>query len=127
MGKTKELYAQTLQQDLTEEYNKIQYNMINYDLMDHMLDKIKSACRLTDDEFFLKTKESHISEARYIFYALCRNNNVGPTDISRYMKSKDHNVTHGTVIYGQKKAFGWAKKDSAISKLLDQHEYSENK
>jgi len=127
MGKTKELYAQTFQQDFSDYYNIIQYEMINYNLMDHMLDNIKSACRLTDDEFFLKTKESHISEARYIFYALCRNNDVGPTDISRYMKSKGHNVTHGTVIYGQKKAFGWAKKDSAISKLLDQHEYSAKK
>ena len=121
MGKTKELYAQTFQQDFSDYYNIIQYNMINYELMDEIMTTINSKCRINEDEFLTQTKESHITEARYIFYAACSNSGIGPSDISRYMKNKGLDVTHSTVIYGKNKAHKSAKKDKMVAAILNQY------
>tara|TARA_Y100000004_G_C8922364_1_gene416009 strand:- start:618 stop:986 length:369 start_codon:yes stop_codon:yes gene_type:complete len=121
MGKTKELYAQTFQQDFSDYYNIIKYNMINYELMDEVMSTITSKCRVNDNEFLTQTKESHITEARYLFYAACTKNGIGPSDISRYMKNKGLDVAHSTVIYGINKIQKAAKKDKMIAELLNQY------
>ena len=109
MGKTKELHAQTMERIMYDDDNIIQYkiqnDMLDYELMDHMVSQVSKLCRVTESEMFSKTRQTHIAEARFLFYALCKVNKMGPVDVLRYMKTRGYEVTHGAVVYGQKKAF----------------------
>ncbi|MHA1156804.1 MAG: hypothetical protein ACTSQK_11920 [Candidatus Heimdallarchaeota archaeon] len=119
MIKTKELYAQTMEH-LLYDYNiieyKIQQEMLNYELLDHMVTQISKLCRVTESEMFSKTRQTHVVEARFLFYGLCKTKGLGPVDILRYMKTRGYSVTHGTVLYGQKKANGQLFESLKIAK-----------
>jgi chromosomal replication initiation ATPase DnaA len=121
MERTKDVAHYTL-----HDYNTIQlknqHEMINYTLMEELVDKATTACRVTPDEMFANNRESHVVEARYIFYNLCKLNNIGPTDIKRFMKSENHHVTHSTVIHGQKKALEYAQDYPPIEQLFSSYE-----
>ena len=102
MGKTKELAHQLLYDYNTLQY-KIQQDMLNYTKLDERVSEVCDMCRVTENEMFSKTRETHIAESRFIFYALCKEDGCKPVDILRYMKTRGYNVTHGTIVYGQKK------------------------
>ncbi len=95
--------------------------MINYTLMEELVGQATTVCRISPEEMFANNKEAHVVEARYIFYMLCKLNRVGPTEIKRYMKSNNHNVTHSTVIHGQKKALEYANDFPPIEKLFNSY------
>jgi|8_EtaG_2_1085327.scaffolds.fasta_scaffold11103_6 chromosomal replication initiation ATPase DnaA len=123
MERTKDI-AHEMLYDYNTIQLKIQHEMINYTLMEELVDKATTTCRVTPEEMFADNRESHVVEARYIFYMLCKLNNVGPTEIKRYMKSKHHNVTHSTVIHGQKKALEYAQDYPPVEKLFKLYEHS---
>ena len=120
MERTKDIAHNTLY-----DYNiiqlKIQHEMINYTLMEELVDQTTTTCRVTPEEMFANNRESHAVEARYIFYNLCKLNNVGPTDIKRFMQSENYNVTHSTVIHGQKKALEYAQDYPPIKELFNSY------
>ena len=103
MGKTKDIAAQVLYDYNIIEY-KIQHEMLNYNLLDYMVSQVSKLCRVTESEMFSKTRQTHIVEARFLFYGLCKLKGMGPVDVQRYMFSRGYDVTHGTILYGQRKA-----------------------
>ncbi len=62
---------------------------------------IINSFNISVDDFFKKTKDREIVEARHIFYWLCYND--GKLKISvivRMMKDYGYNIGHSSVIYG---------------------------
>ena len=101
MGRTKEMAVYL--QDYNKIQLKIQHEMLNYTKLDERVSEVCEMCRVTENEMFSKTRETHIAESRFIFYSLCKKDGCKPVDILRYMKTRGYAVTHGNIVYGQKK------------------------
>lgn len=55
---------------------------------------------ITEKEFFKKNKSRRFSNARYLFYYLCRDRDISVVDIQLFMSDNGYDIPHTTILHG---------------------------
>ena len=116
MGKAREQWIYS-NYPLTD--NQIKYNqmMLNYDYLDEIINTVCDLTRTTVNELFSKTKDNHITTARYLVYYFAKENGYRLNTIVRYMNTQGFKTTTSTVIYGIKQIDKKIIEDEDLRKL----------
>ena len=116
MGRTREQWIQA-NYPLTD--NQIKYNqmMLNYDYLDEIIQVVCNLTRTKPNELFSKTKDNHITTARYLVYYFAKENGYRLNTIVRYMAAQGFKTTTPTVIYGIKQIDKKILEDEDLRKL----------
>ena len=109
--------------------NQIQYNtiMIDYTTFDEIVSDVCRQTRVQESELVEKTKNNHVTQARYLIYYLAKVAGYKPKDTIWMMSSLGHEVSHSTIIYGIKEIDRLLEQDEGldqyVSKFLARLEY----
>ncbi len=118
MTRTKDMWAEA-HYPPTE--NQIKYNqiMLNYDIFDEIVADVCKTTRTHPDELFNKTKDNHVTSARYLIYYLAKINSYRLSSIVRCMKAMGFETTNSTIIYGIKETEKKIKQDPDLAKYVE--------
>lgn len=121
MKRTKELYQETIGNRTLEDqlnYNKM---IVNYDLFDEVLSEVARVTRTQPSELFQKTKDNHITQARYLIYYILKNHGYKLATISRCMKNKGYHAANSTIIYGVKQIHEKISEDESLAAFVKRY------
>ena len=101
MTRTKDMWAEV---NYPPTENQIKYNtmMLNYEIFDEIVYDVCTTTRTHKDELFNKTKDNHVTSARYLIYYLAK--------LNGYRLS--------TIIYGIKETEKKINKDPDLAKYI---------
>ena len=117
MTRTKDMWAEV---NYPPTENQIKYNkmMLNYEIFDEIVSDVCKTTRTHEQELFYKTKDNHITQARYLIYYLAKDNGYRLSSIVRSMKAMGFETTNSTIIYGIKETEKKIKQDPDLSKYI---------
>ena len=100
--------------------NQIQYNklMIDYTTFGRSSADISRQTRVRESELVEKTKNNHVTQARYLIYYLAKVAGYKPKDTIWMMSSLGHEVSHSTIIYGIKEIDRLLQQDKGLDKYV---------
>ena len=100
--------------------NQIQYNkiMIDYTTFDEIVSDVCRQTRVRESELVEKTKNNHVTQARYLIYYLAKVAGYKPKDTIWMMSSLGHEVSHSTIIYGIKEIDRLLQQDKGLDKYV---------
>ena len=101
--------------DTQIQYNKI---MLDYTTFDEIVSDVCRQTRVQESELVEKTKNNHITQARYLTYYLAKVAGYKPKDTIRMMSSMGHEVSHSTIIYGIKEIEKLIEDDKGLDKYV---------
>jgi chromosomal replication initiation ATPase DnaA len=101
--------------DTQIQYNKI---MLDYTTFDEIVSDVCRQTRVQESELVEKTKNNHITQARYLIYYLAKVAGYKPKDTIRMMSSMGHEVSHSTIIYGIKEIEKLIEDDKGLDKYV---------
>ncbi len=117
MTRTKDMWAEV---NYPPTENQIKYNtmMLNYEIFDEIVYDVCTTTRTHKDELFNKTKDNHVTSARYLIYYLAKLNGYRLSAIVRCMKADGFKTTNSTIIYGIKETEKKINKDPDLAKYI---------
>jgi len=117
MMRTKDMWAQV---NYPPTENQIKYNkmMLNYEVFDEIVSDVCKTTRTNEEELFNKTKDNHITQARYLIYYLAKQNGYRLSSIVRCMKAMGFETTNSTIIYGIKETEKKIKQEPDLSDYI---------
>ena len=125
MERTKDMWAHY---NYPPTENQIQYNtMIDYTTFDEIVSDVCRQTRVRESELVEKTKNNHVTQARYLIYYLAKVAGYRPKDTIRMMSAMGHEVSNSTIVYGIKEIDRLIDEDKSldqyVSKFLARLEY----
>lgn len=126
MERTKDMWAHYNYPptDTQIQYNKI---MIDYTTFDEIVSDVCRQTRVRESELVEKTKNNHVTQARYLIYYLAKVAGYRPKDTIRMMSAMGHEVSNSTIVYGIKEIDRLMDEDKSldqyVSKFLARLEY----
>ena len=126
MERTKDMWAHYNYPptDIQIQYNKI---MIDYTTFDEIVSDVCRQTRVRESELVEKTKNNHVTQARYLIYYLAKVAGYRPKDTIRMMSAMGHEVSNSTIVYGIKEIDRLIDEDKSldqyVSKFLARLEY----
>ena len=92
--------------------------MLDYTTFDEIVSDVCRQTRVQESELVEKTKNNHITQARYLIYYLAKVAGYKPKDTIRMMSSMGHEVSHSTIIYGIKEIEKLIEDDKGLDKYV---------
>lgn len=70
------------------------------EIMEAYVEIVLKRFYITEKEFFKKNKSRKYSNARYLFYYLCRDRDISVVDIKSFMADNGYDIPHTTILHG---------------------------
>ena len=118
MKRTKEIWEEVIGHRTLEDqlnYNKM---IVDYDLFDDVVSSVSEVTRIHPTELFQKTKDNHVTQARYLIYYILKHNGYKLATISRCMKQHGYDAANSTIIYGVKKIHESLPSDESLAAFI---------
>jgi len=120
MKRTKDIWSETRDYSLEDQlnYNKM---IIDYDLFDEVLSEVARVTRTQPSELFQKTKDNHVTQARYLIYYILKHNGYKLATIARCMKAHGYHAANSTIIYGVKQIHEKVSEDESLAEFVSRY------
>jgi chromosomal replication initiation ATPase DnaA len=72
------------------------------DVFNQYVERVIDLFKISREDFFLKSRNRSLSDARYLVYYLCKKRNIQITYIKKYMLKNGYDLHHSSVVRGVK-------------------------
>ena len=87
-------------------------------IFNHFIKSIVKLFDITEDEMFAQSKKRSIVDARQLLYFLCALRDMRYSTIQEYLKERDVDVSHTTIIHGVKQMQLRMNEDKDIASII---------
>ena len=84
------------------------------DIFNKYVDRVVSMFGITKEEFFCKTRKSHIVDSRHLVYYLCSNRSIKLINIIHFMGKNGYTIANNSIRHGI---------NSVEKKLIEDRDY----
>lgn len=92
------------------------------EIFNQYIEKLCALFNITLEEFFTKTKNRDVVDARQMLYYLCSKRNITVGYIQKYLMEKDFYTSHSTISHSIKVMGKRAEKDRDYTTILNKIE-----
>jgi chromosomal replication initiation ATPase DnaA len=92
------------------------------DVFNQYVDRVVDLFKISHEDFFLKSKNRSLSDARYLVYYLCKKRNIKITYIKKYMLKNGYDLHHSSVVRGVSSIEEKVKEDRDYQTIISEIE-----